>query len=428
MRNRETGIIIMGSKYYQNQKVFGIDYLFSNPFEPHSVEGFFFKEFDDNGKRIIVLKINKNDAIRKNMQNKWILKQPQKYNLVLTTHELSEKYTKKKYKELQRLIKASNNSKNQLPYIAFTNFFEGMDVLSKIKTYKQTKFYYFSKRIINRIKFFLDILFCDLITAHNYQKRISKIEKDIEAIDYRLYIADIVNNTNRDEIVLEKKQKQDEIDKLIQEKNISFRSISTILLTILSLLILYKQVVISKNQTLIQTKQFQMEDALNQPKFNIFLDSDNSLTNENLHIKKINDAYISNINYEIVVLCFINTQSGIEIFKVKDFYNNVIYSSRNITEEFIFNGQENLLNYHKFQTFLNENHKQCDLRRYVKISYNDYLSQAHEDYFWIVPLYGLSSGDYSNYFKSEYRELSFQEIIDLFTPKMSNADTRLERN
>ena len=72
MCNRETGIIIMGSKYYQNQKVFGIDYLFSNPFEPHSVEGFFFKEFDDNGKRIIVLKINKNDAIRKNMQNKWI--------------------------------------------------------------------------------------------------------------------------------------------------------------------------------------------------------------------------------------------------------------------------------------------------------------------------------------------------------------------
>ena len=426
MRNREEGYIIMDSKYYENQKVFGLEYLFSNPFEPHSVVGFFFKEFNDNGNRIIVLKSNKSDTIRNNIQNRLILKQPQKYNLILTTHELSEKYTMKKYKELQRLIKVSYNSKTPLPYIAFASFFEGIDVLSKIKTYKQTKIYYFSKRIINRIKFLFSILFCDLITAHNYQRRISKLETELESIDYRLFLADFEFNTNKKDIELERKQKQKEIDKLIQEKNISFRSISTVMLTILSLVILYKQVTISKKQTLIQTKQFQMEDALNQPKFNIFLNVDSSLINESLHIKKINDAYISNVNYEIEVLCFVNTQSGIDIFKVRDFYNNVIYSPINVAEEFIFERKDNLLRFQKLQAFMNQTQKQCDLRRYIKISYNDYLDTSHEKYFWIVPLYGLRTGDYTNYFKLEYKELSLQEIIDYYTPKILNADKSIQ--
>ena len=71
---------------------------------------------------------------------------------------------------------------------------------------------------------------------------------------------------------------------------------------------------------------------------------------------------------------------------------------------------------------MNETQKQCDLRRYIKISYNDYLDTSHEKYFWIVPLYGLRTGDYTNYFKLEYKDLSLQEIIDYYTPRILNAD------
>lgn len=412
----------MDTKFYTDQLVFGIEYINSKPFEPHLIDGYFFKEIFQNGERIIVLKKEKNTKVYSKLQNKRILNTPSNYDLILTTCELSNKYNKKKYKDLKKLINYSISSKTSLPYTAYKSFFEGNDILSKIKPNKQTKIYYFSRRVINRIKFLFSILFCDLITAHDYQRRISKLETELESIDYRLFLADFEFSTNKKDIELERKQKQEEIDKLIQEKNISFRSISTVMLTILSLVILYKQVTISKNQTLIQTKQFQMEDALNQPKFNIFLDTNSSLINESLHIKKINDAYISNVNYEIEVLCFVNTQSGIDIFKVNDFYNNVVYSPINVTEEFIFEGKDNLLSFQELQAFMNETQKQCDLRRYIKISYNDYLDTSHEKYFWIVPLYGLRTGDYTNYFKSEYKELSLQEIIDYYTPRILNAD------
>ncbi len=168
----------MDTKFYTDQLVFGIEYINSKPFEPHLIDGYFFKEIFQNGERIIVLKKEKNTKVYSKLQNKRILNTPSNYDLILTTRELSNKYNKKKYKELKKLINYSISSKTSLPHTAYKSFFEGNDILSKIKPNKQTKIYYFSRRVINRIKFLFSILFCDLITAHDYQRRISKLETE----------------------------------------------------------------------------------------------------------------------------------------------------------------------------------------------------------------------------------------------------------
>ena len=219
----------------------------------------------------------------------------------------------------------------------------------------------------------------------------------------------------------EKQSKENEIDKLSQEKNISARSIATIILSIFSLTILFQQVSISKRQTIIQEKQFVLENSLNQPKFNIYLESDSLFNAENLHIKKINDAYISNVNYDCKILCYLKSKNEINVFNIIDYYESVSYSPQNLSDEFILIGNNNLKKLEELQNILKQNYKEFDLRRYIKISYNDHTGTLHEEYYWVVPLYGLRTGDFSSLFETYYRNSTLQEMIELYTPKIQNS-------
>lgn len=406
--------------YFFEQKVFGIQYL-NAKISNIVVEGYFVKEIFQEKERIIVLKKNKNDEICKTLQNRTILSKYDKYNLVLTLPELSQKFNKKRYNELIKLCKVSKSLKKDLPYSAFKSFFEGNDILSKLKPYRETKITYFIKMIKDRINCISDLFFCDYITVRSYQKRIKILRSDLHSINYRLFIADLTNDKDKESIKSEKQSKENEIDKLSQEKNISARSIATIILSIFSLTILFQQVSISKRQTIIQEKQFVLENSLNQPKFNIYLESDSLFNAENLHIKKINDAYISNVNYDCKILCYLKSKNEINIFNVIDYYESVSYSPQNLSDEFILIGNNNLKKLEKLQNILKQNYKEFDLRRYIKISYNDHTGTLHEEYYWVVPLYGLRTGDFSSLFETYYTNSTLQEIIELNTPKIQNS-------
>lgn len=405
--------------YYPGQKVFGIQYL-NAEISNIVVEGYFVKEILQE-KRIIVLKKNKEDKIHNTLQNRTILSKYDKYNLVFTLPELSQKFNKKRYNELIKLCKVSKSLKIELPYSAFKSFFEGNDILSKLKPYRETKISYFIKMLKDRINCISDLFFCDYITVRSYQKRIKILRSDLDSIDYRLFIADLTNDKDKESIKSEKQSKENEIDKLSQEKNISARSIATIILSIFSLTILFQQVSISKKQTIIQEKQFVLENSLNQPKFNIYLESDSLFNAENLHIKKTNDAYISNVNYDCKILCYLKSKNEINVFNVIDYYESVSYSPQNLSDEFILIGNNNLKKLEELQNILKQNYKEFDLRRYIKISYNDHTGTLHEEYYWVVPLYGLRTGDFSSLFETYYRNSTLQEIIELNTPKVQNS-------
>ena len=406
--------------YFFEQKVFGIQYL-NAKISNIVVEGYFVKEIFQEKERIIVLKKNKDDEISKTLQNRTILSKYDKYNLVFTLPELSQKFNKKRYNELIKLCKVSKSLKIELPYSAFKSFFEGNDILSKLKPYRETKISYFIKMLKDRINCISDLFFCDYITVRSYQKRIKILRSELDSIDYRLFIADLTNDKDKESIKSEKQSKENEIDKLSQEKNISARSIATIILSIFSLTILFQQVSISKKQTIIQEKQFVLENSLNQPKFNIYLESDSLFNAENLHIKKTNDAYISIVNYDCKILCYLKSKNEINVFNVIDYYESVSYSPQNLSDEFILIGNNNLKKLEELQNILKQNYKEFDLRRYIKISYNDHTGTLHEEYYWVVPLYGLRTGDFSSLFETYYRNSTLQEIIELNTPKIQNS-------
>ena len=338
--------------YFFEQKVFGIQYL-NAKISNIVVEGYFVKEIFQEKERIIVLKKNKNDEIRKTLQNRTILSKYDKYNLVFTLPELSQKFNKKRYNELIKLCKVSKSLKIELPYSAFKSFFEGNDILSKLKPYRETKISYFIKMLKDRINCISDLFFCDYITVRSYQKRIKILRSDLDSINYRLFIADLTNDKDKESIKSEKQSKENEIDKLSQEKNISARSIATIILSIFSLAILFQQVSISKRQTIIQEKQFVLENSLNQPKFNIYLESDSLFNAENLHIKKINDAYMSNVNYDCKILCYLKSKNDINVFNIIDYYESVSYSPQNLSDEFILIGNNNLKKLEELQKLMN---------------------------------------------------------------------------
>lgn len=374
--------------------------------------GYYFKTLKTKNEDKIVCSLDKNEKLKKNWHVDYIYKNKEKYDLEIFEPEFTMLYEEKKYNELKELCKYFRNKK--FPDIPFSRFFAGENILQKLqegdKKSLREKHKEDRKRSIVSI---FSFIFPDIYNYIIYKKESEELEKVIEPLAHKVLMDEIFKKeSNKDDYEkLENLKKRK--NELIKAKSSSSAGVITFILSVFTVLIYTQQCQISKRQVSLQEKQIEMENRKNLPSFYIYVKWNQEMTNEDICIEKTNNEDISDFIFESSVICQIKTKDGIIRKRITNYFDNVSMSLVDRNKNYILIGTDNYRKLTELKRIYNTDEEFLDIQRFVKLSYKDYLSNIHEEYYFVIPFVGSSHWDRklaSVFFDTSIEEITMEEL------------------